>query len=167
MDRRFPDRLVMPIINPSIGGVVFAESQGGDRREQHRFVPIIDEVWFAISRRQSPDCTFDARIEEIAKKSMAAEFVSLRERWYAERGATSSITEMAMCRSYLQIIALGRSAIPLILRQMHQEGAEPDMWFVALQILTGADPVTDEIRGDFAAMAARWLDWALQNGYAW
>ena len=50
---------------------------------------------------------------------------------------------------------------------MQEEGDEPDMWFVALQILTGGDPVTDEIRGDFKAMADRWLEWAASAGYAW
>jgi hypothetical protein len=37
-------------------------------------------------------------------------------------------------------------ALPLILRKMEDEDDEPDMWFVALQSLTNADPVTDEIR---------------------
>jgi hypothetical protein len=89
------------------------------------------------------------------------------QQWYIERGATSSITEMASCRSYLRIIGMGERAIPLILRQMQDEGDEPDMWFVALQVLTGADPVTDEIRGDFKAMAERWLQSAIDIGYAW
>ena len=57
-------------------------------------------------------------------------FKLLVEQWHVERGATSSITEMAMCRSYLRIIGMGRSAIPLILRQMNEEGDGSDMWFV-------------------------------------
>ncbi|MBI2292135.1 MAG: hypothetical protein HYU73_17805 [Betaproteobacteria bacterium] len=94
-------------------------------------------------------------------------FQELVLKWRAERGATSSITEMAMCRSYLQIIAIGPRAITLIFRQMEQEGDEPDMWFVALQMLTGADPVTEEARGDFKAMADLWLNWGRASGYAW
>lgn len=86
-------------------------------------------------------------------------FKLLVEQWLVERGATSSITEMA-CRSYLRIIGMGRSAIPLILRQMNQEGDEPDMWFVALQMLiTGEDPVTDEIRWDFFSRQWRIAGW--------
>ncbi len=99
--------------------------------------------------------------------SEAARFHFLVQQWHVERGATSSITEIAMCRSHLQIIGMGPQAIPMILRQMQGEGDEPDMWFVALQILTGIDPVTDQIRGDFKAMADRWLQWAADIGYAW
>jgi hypothetical protein len=99
--------------------------------------------------------------------SETAQFQELVSSWHAERGATSSVTEMVMCRSYLRIIGMGPSAVPLILRRMRHEGAEPDMWFVALQMLTGADPVTEEARGDFAAMARCWLHWAAHNGYAW
>jgi hypothetical protein len=94
-------------------------------------------------------------------------FKLLVHEWHSERGATSSITEMAVCRSYLRIIAMGPTAISLVLRQMESEGSYPDMWFVALQMLTGNDPVTDEIRGDFRAMAERWLIWARLSGYAW
>jgi hypothetical protein len=96
-----------------------------------------------------------------------ARFQLLMQQWHVERGATSSITEMAMCRSYLQIIGMGQTAIPMILRQIQGEGDEPDMWFVALQILTGVDPVTDPIRGDFKAMANSWIQWAVNAGYAW
>jgi hypothetical protein len=100
--------------------------------------------------------------------SDAARFQQYIQSWRIERGATSSIPEMVMCRSHLLIIAMGpRIALPLIFTQMESEGDEPDMWFVALQVLTHADPVTDEIRGDFKAMADRWLQWALDNGYAW
>lgn len=96
-----------------------------------------------------------------------ATFRSLLTKWHDERGATSSITEMVLCRSYLQIIAMGSKAIPLIFRQMEQEADEPDMWFVALQVITSADPVTPEARGNFKAMADLWIHWGRINGYAW
>src|ERR1019366_4678716 len=94
-----------------------------------------------------------------------AQFQQLLSNWHAERGATSSVTEMAMCRSYLRIIAMGPKVISLIFAQMEREGEEPDMWFMALQMLTGADPITEEARGDFKAMADLWLHWGRANGY--
>ena len=106
-------------------------------------------------------------IIEVSKQESKKVFSALYDQWRTQRGATSSITEMVMSPAYLKIIGLGPPAIPLILRRMEDEGAEPDMWFVALQILTGADPVTDEIRGDFPAMARRWLTWAKVAGYEW
>lgn len=87
-------------------------------------------------------------------------FQELISQWRRERGATSSITKMAMCPSYQRIIAMGERAIPLILRQMQDEGDEPDMWFWALRVLTDADPVPDHARGDISAMARAWLRWA-------
>jgi hypothetical protein len=96
-----------------------------------------------------------------------AVFASLVQRWYAERGATSSITEMAMCHSYQRIIGMGEKAIPLILRQLEAEGEDPDHWFWALQALTGTNPVPPDARGDMREMARAWLDWAYLKGYAW
>jgi hypothetical protein len=94
-------------------------------------------------------------------------FDDLISQWRKERGATSSITEIVMCRSHLRIIGMGPMAIPLILREMEDEGDDPDMWFVALQMLTGADPVTDDARGNFKKMAALWFDWAHRHEYVW
>jgi hypothetical protein len=93
-------------------------------------------------------------------------FQQLIEQWHRERGATSSITEMAMCPAYQSIIALGPEAIPLILRQMESEGNDPDMWFWALQVMTRVDPIEDDDRGDTVRMAQAWLNWGRQR-YAW
>ncbi len=96
----------------------------------------------------------------------AMKFLSLVSQWRKERGATSSITEMAMCPSYQQIIAMGERVIPFILRELEDEGDEPDLWFWALQVLTENDPVSDEARGNMKKMADAWLDWA-RSRYAW
>jgi hypothetical protein len=121
---------------------------------------------FALRR---PDCVFLIRDRAVDYAAITDPglFQLLVNKWHAERGATSSITAMAMCRAYLEIIGMGPPAISLILRQMYNEGDEPDMWFVALQVLTREDPVTDEIRGDFKAMSDCWLQWAADAGYAW
>src|SRR5205823_2029616 len=73
--------------------------------------------------------------------SDAALFQQLVSRWRKERGATSSITRMAMCQSYQRIIGMGEKIIPLILRQLESEGDDPDHWFWALQALTRENPV--------------------------
>lgn len=93
-------------------------------------------------------------------------FQNLIARWHKERGATSSIGEMAMCLSYQRIIAMGEKAIPLILRQLEIERGHPDHWFWALQILTGEDPVPSKARGDMRQMAKAWLKWA-EGRYVW
>ena len=96
----------------------------------------------------------------------SARFQSLIFQWHEERGVTSSAMEMAMCNAYQRIIAMGERAVPLILRQMEREGDEPDFWFWALRVLTNADPVQPQHRGNIVEMARAWLEWGhRQNVY--
>ena len=99
--------------------------------------------------------------------SDAALFQQLASQWRIERGATSSITQMAMCSSYQRIIGMGGKAIPLILRQLENEGDDPDHWFWALQAITREDPVPQEAQGNMREMARAWLDWAYMERYDW
>jgi hypothetical protein len=94
------------------------------------------------------------------------QFAQLLMEWHKERGITSSITKMATCPSYQKIIGMGERAIRLILRQMENEGDEPDMWFWALRVLTDADPVPEDARGNVARMSQAWLNWA-RGRYVW
>lgn len=93
-------------------------------------------------------------------------FAALVEAWHKERKATSSPIKVAMCPSYQKIIGMGKPAIPLIFRQLELEGAKPDMWFWALRALTDANPVADDIRGNFVKMAEAWLEWG-RSRYSW
>jgi hypothetical protein len=121
----------------------------------------IQTQYFAISE------WLGASIDGHSLYSDEAIFDMLVRQWHRERGATSSITEMAMCPAYQRIIAMGPpKAVPLILRQMAREGNAPDMWFWALRVLTDADPISDEDRGDTVRMAQAWLSWARYR-YAW
>ena len=94
-------------------------------------------------------------------------FQSLTVQWRDERGAMSSISEAALCPAYQSIIGMGATAVPFLIAQLESEGDEPDQWFWALKAITGADPVRDQDRGDFVAMARSWLDWAENQEYAW
>ena len=67
--------------------------------------------------------------------------------------------------AYQQIIGMGESALPLIFRQM--ESNTGPHWFVALQAITGADPVPRELWGKINEMEQVWLDWAQDQGYKW
>lgn len=88
-------------------------------------------------------------------------FHALRNRWYVERGVTSSTTDLVTCPSYLRIIGMGASALPFILEQLVQEGDDPDHWFAALEAITGANPVGFDDYGDTVAMRRAWFRWAL------
>lgn len=93
-------------------------------------------------------------------------FQQLVKQWRKERGATSSIIEMAMCPSYQRIMAMGEKALPFIFRQLQIEGDEPDMWFWALKLITNDDPVDIADQGNMCKMAQAWLGWAQKN-YGW
>ncbi|MBI3492289.1 MAG: hypothetical protein HY047_10990 [Acidobacteria bacterium] len=86
--------------------------------------------------------------------------------WREQRGAMSSITEAILCPAYQSIIGLGEQAVSFIIAQLQSEGDEPDQWFWALKAITGTDPVTDQDRGNYTAMARSWLEWAKNEGYA-
>ena len=105
-----------------------------------------------------------ARFDIIQNDSVM--FNLLLHRWYRERGITSSLSEMTMCPSYLNIIAMGPAATPLILKQLKREGDDPDHWFAALEAVTGHDPVPEDIYGDTVRMAEAWFKWADENN-AW
>jgi len=94
-------------------------------------------------------------------------FQSLVAEWQAQRGATSSTTEAAICQAYQSIIGMGKVAVQFILKQLESEGDDPDQWFWALTAITGANPESAEDRGDYVKMAASWFEWAKNQGYAW
>jgi hypothetical protein len=121
----------------------------------------VDAFWLIANAAVT---TLTKAAESIAPNE--ATFEHLRQEWHKERGATSSITDMSMCPSYQRIIAMGPTVVPTILQQLELEGDEPDMWFWALRVLTNADPITDEDRGDIVKMADAWLKWA-RGRYAW
>jgi hypothetical protein len=130
--------------------------------------------WIATNTRESDvftvspiDIAFDSRL--VVYHNMvddSSQFAQLILEWHKERGITSSITKMAMCPSYQKIIGMGERVIPLILRQMENEGDEPDMWFWALRVLTDADPVPEDARGNIVRMSQAWLNWA-RGRYVW
>jgi len=93
-------------------------------------------------------------------------FNSLLTEWHEERGIASSASEMILCPSYQRIIAMGPAAIPLILRQLRNEGDDPDHWFWALEIITGEDPIPEDAYGDTVRMAELWLTWGRRQN-AW
>ena len=134
----------------------------------------------AAAQQQQPEVVYSSAAEASLDSSLTSppecvvapatkrwlRFQSLVEQWRRERGAMSSITEMAMLPPYQSIIGMGEDAIPLILAQLKSEGDEPDQWFWALRAITGADPVSLEDQGNFAKMAQAWLKWAEEEGYA-
>ncbi len=88
-------------------------------------------------------------------------FRELVFQWKEATRFVSSIHEMVGHPAYLQIIGMGKECLPLLLEELRRE---PDHWFVALQAITGANPIPDSVSGDVEKMAKAWLSWGDQHG---
>jgi|GEM_PF-1423082 len=97
-------------------------------------------------------------ISELA--ALRNDFESHRKLWEIETGFLSSITAKIMHPSYLRIIGMGKQVLPLIFEQMKRE---PGHWFVALEAITGENPVHDE--ADFISATEQWINWGRSKGY--
>ena len=91
-------------------------------------------------------------------------FAHFRDAWRKERGPTSWVEEMTACPSYIQIMHMGPGVVPYIIEQLRREGDNPDHWYVALEALTGADPVPESAYGYTTKIAQAWLEWANEEG---
>jgi len=63
---------------------------------------------------------------------------------------------------YQEILGLGPAVVPYLLDALQER---PRDWFWALHLITGADPIAPEERGDFSAMRESWLRWGREHGY--
>jgi hypothetical protein len=89
-------------------------------------------------------------------------FQQLVKQWKSAIGPTSTAIQMAMHPAYQQIIGMGPSVIPFLLRELQRE---PDHWFWAFRAITHVDPVPESDRGDIGAMTQAWLNWGRGHGY--
>ena len=96
-----------------------------------------------------------------AARDMAdrAQFELLADAWYADTMISSSSTEMYGHDAYRQIIAMGGTAVPLILAEMQAGHLH---WGAALTEITGEAPDA-KARSPKAATEA-WLAWAHEQG---
>lgn len=95
-------------------------------------------------------------------EAIRTRFDILASAWRASPRIHSSPRRLLADPFYGAIVRLGPAAIPLILAELQ---VRPDRWFWALYVLTGADPVKPEDRGNVDAMAAAWVRWGKMNGY--
>jgi hypothetical protein len=89
-------------------------------------------------------------------------FDRLADEWRKQTGHLSSVAKMAMHESYQQIIGMGSKAVPLMLKSLERQ---PEHWFWALHMITGADPVPADSKGKLREMAQAWIQWGRSNGY--
>src|SRR5437016_521305 len=109
-DRRFPDAVILAA-DSSMLGIIFPNSSEEPSDQQQPPVVSDTPLRMIVHRHDLSAFSIGADVTEMMTQLNKRAFSELRKAWYAERGATSSITEMAMCRSHLRIIGLGPSVV--------------------------------------------------------
>ncbi len=94
---------------------------------------------------------------------IAAQFETLFSRWKKETRLASDGDEIIRHPAYKSMVALGKPALPCMLIKLKDD---PQFLFDALTAITGEDPVQKAHSGQLKKMAADWLEWGKQNGYA-
>lgn len=87
-------------------------------------------------------------------------FRRLADEWRDETIMYSLALQKTAHPAYLRIIAMGERAMPFILRELQEKGG---YWFVALNAISGEDPVQPGSNYEQAAQA--WLKWGKDKGY--
>jgi hypothetical protein len=97
-----------------------------------------------------------------ATQALTERFTRLVKQWKSECRYMSNLAQMAILRSYQNIIGMGDPAIPLILQELKKE---TDHWFWALEAITGENPVRNKSAGKVELMAQAWVEWGIKKGY--
>lgn len=95
-------------------------------------------------------------------EELHCEFRELVAQWREETFGQSLAAPGILHPAYLRIIGMGEQAIPWILDELEKSGGQ---WYVALQSITGEDPVPEEDRGHRPKMRAAWREWGRCNGW--
>lgn len=98
----------------------------------------------------------------LAPNELEVLFASLLETWRNDTRFQSDQSALLAHPAYYRLIGLGPAVLPHIFHDL-QTGGGP--WFVALQAITGEDPVRKEHRHSVALMRQDWLAWASARGY--
>ncbi|MCA1789688.1 MAG: hypothetical protein LC667_07475 [Thioalkalivibrio sp.] len=98
---------------------------------------------------------------QLEPRDIRAEFEQLAEQWREETGHMSSAISITQHPAYLRIIAMGPAVVPLILDDLQRTRS---LWFTALRLLTGINPVQPGDKGNVRRLANAWITWGRERG---
>ncbi|MGR3317360.1 MAG: hypothetical protein ACUZ8O_02610 [Candidatus Anammoxibacter sp.] len=107
-------------------------------------------------RQQFFDKVILTRYQLTATTDSAILFKKLADQWQRETSHLSFVSQRMRHPAYNRIINMGRSMVPLIIKQLEQE---PDHWFYALASLTGENPIPADFTGTVNDAADLWIQW--------
>jgi len=111
-----------------------------------------------LARADATTDLINSALSEAAATTLRPRFEELADDWEADT-EFGSVRDMALHRSYQQIIGMGRDAVPLILERLRDR---PNHWFWALSAITGEDPAAGLT--DFDEATHSWLEWGRRGG---
>lgn len=114
------------------------------------------DSYFAVSEKKTRVRIFRSDTLE----TLRSEFESLSQEWHRDTDGYSSIQRKISHPAYLKVLSKGSIVVPLILRELSER---PGHWFVALELLTGDNPVCPEKNGDMIHATKQWLAYGHQN----
>jgi len=116
----------------------------------------------AFSRLSSDDRTFlkQARIS-LEELTLEQRFRRLADEWSRQTSTVSSVNALVSHPKYREIIQLGWSVVPYLLRDLQSKG---DFWFPALAEITGIRPFDPHDAGKSRRMTAAWIEWGKKKG---
>jgi hypothetical protein len=97
---------------------------------------------------------------ELAPSDQEKEFRALAGQWRRETSHLSYLPQKYRHAAYQKILGMGKPAIPLILRDLQEQGG---WWFDALAALTHEDPAREATGYD--ECRAAWLKWGKEKGF--
>lgn len=118
-------------------------------------------AWVRV-RRGEVSRLNESVLNSFSQDAIGSKFRRLADDWLESRPKGVDVAQMTMHSAYQQIIGMGDSAVPYLLKELKRK---PDHWFWALHAITGHNPVPDDKQGKTKDMAKAWLQWGRNNGY--
>ena len=124
-------------------------------------VEVLTESPLTLSKVLENYYALDARkLDELA--DVTQKFCELADKWKTDTYYVSSMSMIVNHPAYQEIIQMGESVVPLILRELANS---PDWWFAALEAIVDSPPTLDALEGDLEESARVWVDWGITRGY--
>jgi hypothetical protein len=147
-------RTIGRVVNPYPPNSPWRRKPSGHRAEVRRVYAVSKRLRLVVSPLESTEKATEEKFRRLAGK------------WHDETDMYSSTLKVIAHPAYLTIVAMGQSAIPLVLREMKQG---PGHWFPAINALTedlraeGENPASGCATSSEARAA--WVKWGESKGY--
>lgn len=135
----------------------------------HAYLQPIESInlvspFIAHSHYESYLQPIDAGIDKsYVDPNLESEFMSLAEKCEEKMRFKSILKDIINNSYYRQIVGMGDSIIPVLLREMENN---PILWTSALSdIARKRNPIKDEHRGDLRKIISTWKEWGKENKF--